>query len=354
MIGAAPQVAPPPSDPPLRTWFFNHSIDPRTNAPSRRPHRALCWVVFITLLVAQNPMVRNRRLRAVATFWWCQLLRASGRPYEVRMGSARLVCPPWSALGAVTAATGGHEPAEQAFVHAVVRPGDGVIDVGANIGWYSIPIAARGVFVVAVEPSTDALSVLRGNIARSGVGNNVDVVPMAVSDYDGHGHFSRGLDAQNHLVEPPTGGFDAAPGVGAAMETIEVRRLDSLAEEQPDWFAQHPVRVLKIDAEGADEKVLDGAAQLIDRSRPIIMIETHSGGAAIRRKLGALGYRCCWLDVRRGRLCEFPEDWAGNRRFHSNVFGIPNEQLDDVQRNLAAAITVGPAPRVSVRAARRA
>ncbi len=98
------------------------------------------WVGFLTLLVWTSPSAKGHRPRCIARFWgWQVWRRVTGRPIQVHFEQGwRLELPRWSELAGITAATGLHEPAEEMFVFAYLRPGDAVVDVGANLGIYAL------------------------------------------------------------------------------------------------------------------------------------------------------------------------------------------------------------------------
>lgn len=208
------------------------------------------------MLVLTNPGARGHRLRALGRMWGWQIWRrVPGRPILVSFSSGtRLYFPPWSMLAGHVAATGSHEPSEQAFLAALVRPGDVAVDVGANIGIYTVALAAMGARVAAFEPGTQARSVLAHNLALNASTDHVEVFPFALGDRDGSALLATALDGANHLEE---GG-----GVAGSTEPVEIRTLDTVVEAHGSWFDGLGPLVVKIDAEGHDEEVLRGGRRL--------------------------------------------------------------------------------------------
>lgn len=314
----------PRPEPRLRRWCFERGMQPASGRPDRGFGGRAAWLAFQSLLITQNPRVRGRRFRALIRFWRCQIKRAGGHHYAIEADGARFLCPPWSALGAVTAAAGSHEPDETAFVAQIVAPGDGVIDAGANIGWFSLPLAVRGAHVLAFEPVEAAACRLEENALRSQVAQRVMVVREALSDRRGTATFTTDRDAQNLILD-----LADAKTYAAAVE-VPMTSLDAFAEEHPHWFTSHGLGLLKIDVEGEDERVLRGALGLVRRYRPVIMIETRGGGATVRSLLHGLGYRACWYDMSERCLYEIPAGWKGNFQFHTNVLALPEERLGGI------------------------
>jgi FkbM family methyltransferase len=144
-----------------------------------------------------------------------------------------------------------------------VKPGDTVVDVGANIGWNAIRAARlagpRG-RVVAVEPTPDTLAVLRRNVAASGL-RSVMVEPVAAGRVAGECDFfvRGGVSAVNSLF--PESRYARVTDV----LRVPVVRLDDLVEGQ--------VAVVKIDVEGAELDVLEGAPRLLAAPGVVLIVE---------------------------------------------------------------------------------
>lgn len=286
--------------------------------------RSVAWAWFISHLVWHNPRVQARKFRATATFWYGQVLRRRGSYYIAEMGAnGRILCPPWSAMACLTAATGAHEPDEQDFIEAFIRPGDGVIDAGSSIGFYAVPLAMRGAFVSCFEPSDQTREALEANVALNQISDRIRVFPEALSDYDGEALLTKGLDVGNHLVNTKESGDD--------LQRTKVCRLETVYNANTDWFEAHNLAVIKVDVEGQDLQVMNGARGLFDKHRPLLMVETRLGGVETRDLLTSWGYASFWFDAAERTLIRFPDEWAGNYQFHSNIIAIASEKVDWVQ-----------------------
>lgn len=134
----------------------------------------------------------------------------------------------------------------------LAREGGLMIDAGANIGYFSALWAAANPqnAVIAFEPSPRNLAMLKDNIESAGLSDRVKIVPHALSRETGTLSFDPGPEDQTGW-----GGLTTAPSSDALQ--VPVRRLD----EELDPTTR--IKVLKIDCEGADPWVIEGAAALL-------------------------------------------------------------------------------------------
>jgi FkbM family methyltransferase len=164
-----------------------------------------------------------------------------------------------------------------------VSPGDVCYDIGGFRGFFSGVLALRGAsLVVTFEPFPENCEQLR-RLVQHNPGLPLQVEPLALGDRDGAVQF-------NVMPEASMGKIADSPFQSDAKETsvinVPLRRIDSLVAE-----GMLPPKVMKIDVEGAEVKVLSGALEVLRRERPRLFIEAHShelaqGCAAILEGLG--------------------------------------------------------------------
>lgn len=185
---------------------------------------------------------------------------------------------------------GEHESGTEAFILDHLAPATAFIDVGANVGYFSLLAAAAGAArVVAFEPQGPLAALLRDSVQLNRFGDRVIVEAKAVANTAGIMRLTScpGNTGHVQLVSLDDG--------DPATATTEVVVLD-------DWLGAHPigpVSVCKIDTEGAEFTVLQGMAALMDRDRPAIVVEViddflrgfGSGSAELVGALVARGYR---------------------------------------------------------------
>lgn len=172
------------------------------------------------------------------------------------------------------------EPETFAWMRAALAGRDGVfVDVGAATGWFSIPFALAGARVVAFEPNPSVFARLAANLALNAA--TIDARPCAASRVAGSATFMR-----NPRV-PLTSGGSIEVATCARPERLEVEtaRLDEALVDLSR------VALIKIDVEGHEIAVLDGAASTIARDRPHLVLEANTARhrAAIEAWLAGMG-----------------------------------------------------------------
>jgi FkbM family methyltransferase len=198
----------------------------------------------------------------------------------------------------------------------IVSEGDFVIEVGAAIGCHTIPIAkavgSKG-SVIAMEPQSKFYNMLCGSIALNDL-SNVTIVNMAASNHDGS-MFVPELDynEQNNF-----GGLSLSDGGPGRL--VAAIRLDALLH-QP----LHRLRLIKVDVEGMELRVLTGAQKLIERFRPFLYVENDrpKKSAELLRLIRDMGYRMYWHLPLYVEAENVMPEFAG--MVSVNVFCVPNE-----------------------------
>lgn len=196
-----------------------------------------------------------------------------------------------------TAATG-YEMGLRQFLDAHLESDDVFIDVGAHWGIHALTAATRRrgeIAVIAVEPHPANLEHLRRWIADNDLGENIEVVPAAIGAATG----------TTFLMANSSMGYRVA----LCGTEVPITTLDTLLAER-DWLRWRRI-VLKIDVEGHELAVFEGARQLLDSCDVAAVIwekgESYGTAAAdprlrsIFQDLDARGFRhYCFRDEHQG------------------------------------------------------
>lgn len=219
----------------------------------------------ITLDVATA--IRPVRVRGIArALWWLTPLTLGRGTQCVTSATGVKLCVDLGQYFDCMMVYGRFAPELLALLREVLRPGDSVMDIGAQLGFVSSNMAAMvgpSGRVHAIEPDPKALEMLRQTIEANGH-DWIEVFPLAASDREGEIEF--------HL-SPVLGWSTAVGGTHHRdLETISVpsRRIDDLLDQDR---LRRPLRLIKLDVEGYEHAVLDGMQKLLAEDRPILVME---------------------------------------------------------------------------------
>ena len=149
-----------------------------------------------------------------------------------------------------------YEPYESELFLSHLNEDSVLIDVGANIGYYTMLAASKikSGKIYAFEPNRRNFHILQMNMILNDI-RNVELFQMAVSDTTG--------TAQLYLSEDNFGDHQLYTSTRSRFEEVKVSTLDELKCETPTFL------VVKIDTQGSDFKVLRGMAEIISKSRDL-------------------------------------------------------------------------------------
>ncbi len=225
---------------------------------------------------------------------------------------------------------GAYEPNEFAFLATILKPGMTFVDVGANDGLYT-SFAARcvgpGGKVIAVEPSSRECARLERNLELNHL-QNVLTFPVAASDRRDEGTLR--VAGYGHEGHNTLGAFIYDTSL-ARTETVRLIPLDELAREAHI----KRVDVMKIDVEGAEFAVLQGARGILSRDHPILLLELcdetlqhqGAGSADVLKLLRAYGYEVFIFDPTSGR----PISGETPPEADQNIIAVPSSRPISIQ-----------------------
>jgi FkbM family methyltransferase len=277
-----------------------------------------------------HPANRRRRLRALAQFIeWQVYKRATGRARVIPFSGLALRCYPDShATSAVYYFNGSPDHREMAFLRAYLRPGDGFIDVGANVGVYSVLAASivlsQG-FIDAFEPFARNAHRFRENMALNGLKNvtlheavagaEPGTEGFVVGTNDCMGRVGTDEDSDTTLVQVPRVTLDEVCGSRA--------------------YAMG-----KMDVEGTELRVLTGAQTMLATGNPPVWqveLAGYSENYGVTSSetiawLSEIGYATTVYNPQTRRLEETGTPWEFGV---DNVHAVARSKWEEVHERLA-------------------
>ncbi|MCL5126314.1 MAG: FkbM family methyltransferase [Deltaproteobacteria bacterium] len=239
-----------------------------------------------------SPAFRNRPLQTLRRLAVWKLICLFKRPVRVKFNPWDLVMilpAEWKGTAKLLYAfREAYEP-ELVVLEQFLKPGETMVDVGANYGVYSLRasklVGPRG-RVFAFEPASKAFRYLQRNMRENSL-ENVSAFSLALSNQAGKAHL--------YLNQDPSRNSIASDLEGSDFEEIETNTLDAILADQ----GISRLHFLKIDAEGADELVCQGARKTLAAYHPVVMFEVNPEAAGLlglqKENIGVLltnlGYR---------------------------------------------------------------
>lgn len=251
------------------------------------------------------------------------LLRVSG--VSIRRSAAlvtgqRMSVNPFDAVGGAIYRDGCFEPETVAYVQSILKPGMTFVDVGANIGQYTL-IASRSVGpagrVFSFEPHPHTFAELNRHVAMNDA-KNVQTFECALSDSKGKAKLWLGYSDN-------AGANSLNPTINTSGHSVEIKteRMDDQLRDVDR------IDLMKIDVEGAELLVLNGGIETIERTMPILVVEFSD-----ERFTAGFGYSNSdivqWLTARGFQLFHIRADglvpFSHNAEGWENVACIPPAQ----------------------------
>jgi|GEM_PF-5008428 FkbM family methyltransferase len=190
-----------------------------------------------------------------------------------------------------TIATGHYfiEPSETVILLRLIPYIDYFIDIGANIGFYSLMMSHEGINSIAFEPSPECLYSFKKSVATNNLKDKIQIHPAAIGEKKGKtilycNYYDCGIT------------IPRSPGMQTTKEiVVPVDTLDNIFAKNKNLLQKRVL--LKIDIEGAELEALNGGEScLSSRNKPIILIEAawhqneNYAYQAIIKKLHNFGY----------------------------------------------------------------
>jgi FkbM family methyltransferase len=232
--------------------------------------------------------VRHTRIERGRTFLIWHVLRALAPPEDRTFlvhtpGDGRIRLHYREVIGFLTLVQGSFEAAEVETLMEAARPGTVAVDIGANVGIFTIPLGravGREGAVWAFEPLPENLDRLRENVIES-ESSNVRLFGVAASDTDEALSFHVAGDSAYGSTREVFSGW----GTGRSL-TVPGVCLDTAWRAHGMPF----VSVIKIDVEGAELAVLRGSQDVIRHCRPVLLLEAANANELVEIEKYLLGF----------------------------------------------------------------
>jgi len=218
---------------------------------------------------------------------------------------------------------------EIVFLCACVRAAANIVDIGANYGLYSLSLAQvagpKG-RVWSVEPASQTAAYLRTSVEINAL-DNVTVIQKALSNRPGTARLSVETNSELNSI--------SQAAHSGATEEVQLDTLDALAAGH-GWA---DVDVLKLDAEGEEERILEGGADFLRSASPLVMFEIKHGerlNMQLVQRLAAAGYDAYMLVPGLELLVPFHAESAADP-FRLNLFACKADRAKELEARGALA-----------------
>ena len=223
-----------------------------------------------------------KRARDIVRKWLRRLIIRDGIPTRIVFGPNQGL----RMLGiGVSQATSRSEPHLQRIIRKHVQPGMVVLDIGANVGFFTLmfsrAIGSKGT-VFAFEPIPLTFATLQQNLMLNGI-DNVEAINVAASDHDGELEFRIPIAG-----ESMASCYWHKDAIDVSRVVVRAALLDAFKE-----LNGQRVGFVKIDVEGAEGDVICGMRGILSVHRPPVFIEcSEIGREKTWQVLTGLGYQC--------------------------------------------------------------
>lgn len=277
--------------------------------------------------VLNHPLNKSRKLKSLQRWvtWQVGSRLVPGPVAVPYVNRSRLLVKKGMKGATGNVYTGLHEFEDMSFLLHTLRSGERFVDVGANVGTYTVLAAAVvGAHVVAIEPIPSTFQCLIDNININCVRDLVRPLNVGLGAASGSIHFTASLDAVNHVVSP----LERHRG---ELVECKIETLDSVVD------VQRPL-LLKVDVEGFESEVFAGGQNVMaDRDLKAVIVELNGAGrrygrddARIHQMMVEYGFRPVrYLPESRRLLQQAKNNTRGNT--------IYVRDLEDISARVATA-----------------
>jgi FkbM family methyltransferase len=217
-------------------------------------------------IISRHPLAGSQKMKAFGRFLKWQIVRRL-MPYPIVypfIGDIKLILDKGQTSATAQYYMGLSEFEEMSFVLHFLQKDDLFVDVGANVGCFTLLASGiKKAQTIAVEPLPKTFAYLRNNLIINDLENIVKALNIGLGDKKGSLKFTQNISQNNHVAQE-----DDTDTISVEIDTLD----DILRDKQPI--------LLKIDVEGFEKAVIDGALQNLKmESLQVIIIELVGLGA---------------------------------------------------------------------------
>ena len=208
------------------------------------------------------------------------------------------------------------------------------VDVGANIGAYSLGLGKNFANTIAFEPNPETHSLLSHNL-RFNLDCKYQVSQLALGN--------RSYLANISVIKSNRGGASLLPCNHECYETTEVRveTLDNVLEADIGINEKTTIDLIKIDVEGFEADVIEGAIETIKNHQPVVAFEWSENSRASHghvKILEDLGYKFFLTKLRHGYWLEIAS--LGSKKGCISLSPIQGEKLAQTKHHINLVIAI--------------
>lgn len=279
--------------------------------------------------VLNHPLNRRRRLRSLLEYAKWQVFGRSFRgPYVCDFVDDAKLMVRYGDYAGFVVCTGLFECEEMGFVLHALRSDDLFVDVGANVGAFTV-LAGRvvGARTVAFEPSPEIYDDLVANVRLNAIDERVELHNVGLGAADGTVSFVSGIGARSHVLSD-------RDGDEGTVREVPIRRLDAVE------LAEGRDLLIKVDVEGYETEVIRGGQTVLGNDRVLaLIVELNCSGnryghddEATHRRVLELGYQCYRYEPIRRELTPL-----GDRLNEQSMNTIYTRRPEELAERLRAA-----------------
>ena len=223
-------------------------------------------IISILRFIINHPLNKGNKMKAISRFvkWQFSTMLS---PYPIIYqftDKSKLIIKKGMAGATGNLYCGLHEYQEMLFLLHFLKESDLFVDIGANIGSYTILASAHiNAYTIAIEPEPFTFAHLLNNVFINNIQRKVRALNIALGSYIGEINFSNTHDTTNHV----------STDVDKDVISVMINTLDNILNEE-----KMPI-LLKIDLEGFETEVLKGACKTLEnKDLKVIIIELNGSG----------------------------------------------------------------------------